>query len=185
MTPIVQPEPANTVKWMEMCGDVLFNELEKTKLGNFPETIRNIFKLLDVDRISIIAKIDDAFKQKMESFMQTDFAEDIIDEGHNVKQYLGTFSSRRDKFKFTIGQVTFIDMLVDLSKEILRNNFVNTNSAGTPSVSGVSNGEIEQPMPTTSMADHLKNLARTLENWIKGQAALAHVRNAVQSLKLN
>lgn len=81
--------PENELNLWKLYGDDLFDQFEKTKLGKCPPIIRNIMKLLDADRVSIIAEIDDGFKRTMENFMKNDFSDDFISNGEKKKRLFG------------------------------------------------------------------------------------------------
>lgn len=105
---------------MEIHGEELFQHFETTEFGTISPIVKNILILLDADRVSVIAKIDNTFKREMETFMRNDFINAFMKPRQTLANYFGIYATCKENFKFTTGQEASIDMLVGYCQNVLK-----------------------------------------------------------------
>lgn len=132
-------ENSENIDLMEVHGKQLLNHLEKIEFGKISPMLKNILILLDADRVSVIATIDNNFKRGMEAFMRNDFIDSFIQTDQTLADYFGIYAASKKNFKFTMGQEASIDILVVYCQNILKQRGRNNHIPKIASVTEASN----------------------------------------------
>lgn len=107
---------------INVCGTSLFDEIEKKIKTTIPSTLRKILLLNEVDSVCVLARVDEAYKLRLENFVRNDLIPEMIETPETLKDYLGIYHRCQDRFKFSTGQEIVLNMMVRLCKQLSPNN---------------------------------------------------------------